>query len=124
MKILPWFIILSFLFVMPIVVQAEQRVLINRPVKLDDSGRPMYNSWDRYEQERMRRYEQKRKIYRNRNRIKNNHDKPVNTSQKTTNEIPQNGTLHNSATTPSTAITNRPQKIKGEAPTTIEDYNF
>lgn len=31
--------------------------LFDRPVKLDDSGRPLYNSWERYEEERKKRHQ-------------------------------------------------------------------
>ena len=49
---------LTFLFGTELRAQQDTSVGFDRPVKLDKSGRPVYNSWERQEQQRRQRVNQ------------------------------------------------------------------
>jgi len=142
MKLLSLFIMLSFL-VAANVYAGNPPPLFNKPVKLDDSGRPLYNSFERYEYERKQRL--KRRSLSNSKKqitsptpviktvVKPSSQTPTAiTSQSSTKDsdksaatIPHNGSTKNSATsvpTPSSVIINRPVYIKGDP--NSDDLNF
>lgn len=81
--------------------------LFNRPVKVDSSGKPLYNTWQKQEYERKIRFEQRQM------------------NQDNSGTVPANDTFDSSlyntnaatsetSTTPSSAITNRPIRIQGD----------
>jgi len=114
MKYTKYFVMLALLLTTPAVFAGDPPLLFNKPVKVDESGRPLYNSFERYEYQRKQRV-----INRNKAGI------PIKTSGTSTSHpgmpIPHNGSHVNSADstvpTPSSVIINRPIQIKGD-PTT------
>ncbi|OVE82036.1 hypothetical protein BVY03_01950 [bacterium K02(2017)] len=89
MRFLTILIIFS-LFYIPASFAGNPKPLFDKPVKVDESGRPIYNSWERYE------YERKLRLKR-----KNN-----GTNKKITNNA--SGNPQDPPPSPSTTIINRP----------------
>ena len=86
--------------------------LFDKPVKLDDSGRPLYNTWERQEYER--------KLRQRRRQMKLKKQK----QQKVQNQNSGNSAV--SDPNASTAVTNRPSQIKGDVKQVddVQNYDF
>lgn len=140
-KLIQILLVLSVLWHSAAAEAGNPAPLFDKPVKVDDSGRPLYNSWERYEYERQKRYN-KRPVTKA--------SKPVvqtvtnstttvaptagssNSVQKVDTDIPpgnppnQSSTTHNGATapTPSSVIINRPVHNTGDPEIKLNDFNF
>ena len=125
MKQLATFIALFFILIIPELVAAgNPPPLFNKPVKLDDSGRPLYNSWERQEylrklKLRRKKLKQKQVVPKTQPAVSNN----VNTGNKP--PVKKKFNSINSAPTPSQSVINRPTQIKGDASQEdADDFNF
>lgn len=107
--------------------------LFNKPVKLDESGRPMYNSWERNEYQRRNRLKQK---YQKKTtppktakpRVKSVATPPGKVVKSNINSSPTTTTSQGNGAvtptpTPSSVILNRPVQGGGR-PNVEDDFNF
>lgn len=109
--------IISLFFVFTVFAQGPKpnrphpnmpKPLFKQPVKVDRSGRPLYNTWQKQEHERKIRFEQRQMIQDDSGKVSPND--PSNTSLYKTNAA-----TSETSTTPSSAITNRPIQTQDDS---------
>lgn len=114
--------------------------LFDKPVKVDDSGRPMYNSWERYEDQRQKRYQQrvqaKKKQQKQPTVVTNAvvpqqnstaQDQKVGSTDNQGSGQSQSVKIQNGATTsptPSSVIINRPVQTQGDPEVDLNNFDF
>lgn len=142
-KLIQIVLILSLLWLSSPAQAGNPAPLFDKPVKVDDSGRPLYNSWERYEYERQKRYiktpvtkaskpVQPVQTVTNSTSTTTPSAGSSNNVQKVSTDIPpntspsQSTTTHNGATapTPSSVIINRPVHNTGDPEMKLNDFNF
>lgn len=107
--------ILSLIFVFNVFAQGPKhnkfksgtpKPLFNRPVKVDRSGRPLYNTWQKQEHERKIRFEQRQMLQNNPDSV------PTRGTSEDASLYDTNAATSETSTTPSSAITNRPIQVR------------
>lgn len=91
--------------------------LFNRPVKVDRSGRPLYNTWQKQEHERNIRFEQRQMLQNNPDGV------PAQGSSEDASLYETNAATSETSTTPSSAITNRPVQLQEDIEPVDDEEN-
>lgn len=107
--------ILSLIFVFNVFAQGPKhnksesgtpKPLFKHPVKVDRSGRPLYNTWQKQEHERKIRFEQRQMMQNHPDNV------PALDSSEDGSLYETNAATSETSTTPSSAITNRPIQVQ------------
>ncbi|MCP5464328.1 MAG: hypothetical protein H7A33_04800 [Deltaproteobacteria bacterium] len=95
--------------------------IFTEPVKVDDSGKPLYNSWERQEYERKQQLRRKRLQKNQQQAEQQNAPDEQNPEQPTQKQQPKQSTVEQDVT-PAQSVVSRPDQRPLEEQ--AEDYDF